>query len=669
MPLCPPSSLACLLLATTQVGGKLSEALEPRCMSPVFIDRSVNPVADFYRFCNGRWLDQVQIPASETQISATALARMRTAFVVNRMIASLDTAAAPGSPEQLVGDFYRVGANANLAESAGIRPLESELKRIDEVESTRGVMAELGRLHRWDLFGGFSVHTQIDLRDSRKRILSLQQSSLSLLSPEPYLHRGSRSIELLARLKTTIGEILGSIGEPDGAIESDSADILKIEEGLAEAGHHSDQTINPALQSRTIVLAELGNDVPKTDWWAYFDRLGDPLPKRIAVDDIDYLKRFGELLNQVPVASWRAYLKWVLVYGCSPYLSERYASKSNALIQAVRGQQQAGSREEGVLAQTDICLGSEVGYLLARTGYADGAKEKILPLVNAVKRALKETIGMSAWLSPGAKAKALDKLERLQVSVGFPEHWRNSSSLVIKQDSYVQNVLRAHEFSFQRRLDELDRPVDRSSWFISPYRVDAYYSKSLNMIVLPAGILQPPFFDPDGDPAANFGAIGSVIGHEFTHAFDDEGRRFDADGNLNDWWSRTDEVRFKRYEDGIVSQFEAYNPLENTKVDGRLTLAENIADLGGVKVAFKAYQAYEAANGSHKQDGFTGNQRFFISFGQLLRSKIRPETMRFGLENDSHAPPRFRVNGVVQNIPEFWKAFNVDPPGPVLTIW
>ena len=671
MPLCPLCHLACLAVVASQTNGHLREILEPHGMSPIFMDRSINPIVDFYRYSNGTWLDNVQIPQSESQVSASGQARRRNAGIVRQLIevVASEPASAPGSLDQLVGDFYRVGMDVQLAERVGMRPLDEEIRRISAIETTRDVMAELGRLHRWSIFAGFAVHPQFDPTDSTHKILAIGAGAFSLQSPSPYLLSDSKSLELQAILRRSVRNSLSSLGQSPDTQAQATQEVVAIEKGLAQAAHHPDEGSDPSLGGQSMTLAQLGAEVPRIDWRVYFERLGAPDPKKVTVADLTFFKGFGKLLTDLPVSNWKSYLKWALVYSAGPFLSEQFASDAFRLQSAVNGQQQSKSREESVLTQTDACLGNELSQLLARTQFSLDAKDKALSLVQAIREALHDSIISSSWMSAIAKGKAVEKLDRMQVSLCYPEHWRRTDGLSIKSDSYVQNVFRAREFEFQRQLNGLTNPVDRAEWEVNAYRVDAYYSKSLNAIVLPAGILQPPYFDLDGDAATNFGALGAVIGHEFMHAFDDEGRKCDAQGNHNDWWCKADEVRFKQYEEGIVSQYEAYNPLDKLKIDGRLTLAENIADLGGVKVAYRAFKQYEARHGLQTKDGLTPDQRFFISFAQVLRSKIRPETMRYGLENDAHAPPQFRVNGVLQNIPEFWKAFNADPPGPVLTIW
>lgn len=671
MPFCLLSHLACLAVATSQSSVPLREILEPHGMSPLFIDRTINPVTDFYRYSNGIWLDNVRIAQSESQITAAGQARQRNAGIVRQLIQRAATQSTQefGSPDQQVGDFFRVGMDEQLAERVGIRPLEEELRRIGAIETTRDVMAELGRLHRWSIFACFSAHPEFDPTDSTHKIITIHAAGLSLQSPDPYLLSDLKSIELRATYRSTVQKTLRSIGESPDSLAKSSENLLSIEETLARAAHTADRVPDLANELYPMKLADLDEEVPNVDWRLYFDRLGAPNPRLVRIGNLAYLKAFGKMLSEVPVSVWKSYLKWSLVNGAAPFLSDQFASEAFHLQSAVSGQQMARSREENVLSQTDASLGSELGQLLSRTEFSLDAKEKALSMVQTIRAALRDTISNSDWLSTVAKSKALEKLDGMRVSVCYPEHWRDTTGLSVKTDSYVENVFRAREFEFQRGLDCLAKPADRSEWEVNAYRVDAYYSKSLNMMVLPAGILQPPFFVLGGDEASNYGSLGAVIGHEFMHAFDDEGRKYDAQGNRNDWWCKSDEVRFKLYEEGMVSQFQGYNPMDKLKIDGRLTLAENIADLGGVKVAYRAFKKVEAREGSQTKNGLDADQRFFISFAQIFRSKIRPEVMRYGLENDAHSPPQFRVNGVLQNMPEFWKAFNSEPPGPVLSIW
>ncbi len=307
--------------------------------------------------------------------------------------------------------------------------------------------------------------------------------------------------------------------------------------------------------------------------------------------------------------------------------------------------------------------------MFAKTQYAVSAKPKVLSMVQNIRAALRDTILELDWMAPSTKAKAIEKLEAIQVFVGCPDHWRDMAGLVVSDDSYLHNVFRAREFEFQRRLDSVSKPTDRSLWSIAPYAVDARYSTSRNEIVLPAGLFQPPYFDIHADDASNYGSLGAVIGHEMMHGFDNQGRRFDADGNFNDWWSESDSNHFEERQQKLISQYDAYKMSDKQKVNGKLTLQENTADLGGLSVAYRAFKKSQTSEATALKDGYTPDQRFFIAFGQLFRAKYRPEAERLNLETNPHSPSQFRVNGVLQNMPQFWKAFNVPAPSTLLRIW
>ncbi len=671
MPLCPIGPLACLALAFTQTARPLVEINEPHGMSPLFLDRTVQPTVNFYRFANGTWLDNIQIAPSESQTSASSQARQKNAGIMQQIICStsLNPNVEMGSIEQIVGTFYRVGMDRNLAEQLGARPVEPELARIQAIETRRDVMAELGKLHRWSVFAGFSARFQMDPSDATHRLICLGTGNLSLTRPEWYAASGPKGLEYQSHLRRTVEQMFRLLGDSADTLASSAASVVSIESKLARAIGIVGGAKPLSEPVGKMKMWQLGAAVPKVDWWIYFDHLGLPLPKSVTVDNPSYLATFGDILQSATISDLKNYLRWTLISASTPYLSRPFRECLFDLQRTLNGQSEIESREQFVLSQTDVCLSPELGQLLIRTQYGVSSQEPALAMVSRIREALRSSISDAAWLSPDAKSKALDKLNQIHVSVGYPDRWRKTEGLVMKSDSFWSNAFRTREFEFQRSLNALANPVDRTEWNCSPYRVDAFYSASLNHLILPAGILQPPYFTVEGDQASNYGSLGAVVGHEFMHAFDDEGRKIDAEGNQNDWWSPTDEKRFRQFEGSMVSQFDGYQATPRQHISGLRTLAENIADLGGLQLAYKAFQHQESMHPSSTIAGLTPEQRFFVAFGQIHRSKIRPEQMQLGLEHDPHSPPEYRVKGALQNVPEFWKAFHVPNPVGMHPIW
>ena len=636
-----------------------------------FMDRRVSPIEDFYRFANGHWLDSVSIPKSAAEISATAQARARTEDLIWRLIVPTlsDDSSPVGSPEQIVGQFLRSGLDESALERQGSRPIQAELDRIAGIQSRSDVMGEIARLHRWAIPAVFRVGVGFDYYDSRHRMLCLTQGGLTLQSRDPYLSDDSHSANLKRRFQLVVQKTFSLLGDDPTTLEHSSQRVLAIEKRLAEAFVSEPQASSVEHNFHRVRFSDLKSLTPGIDWSRYFYEIGAKESWTVNIEQPAYFKSIGKLIQQVSVRDWKTYLRWRFMDAVSPFLASDFVMQNFELNSALTGQQLQRSRAESVLEEADRCLGSELGQLLEKTGFGINCKPKVLAMVANIRACLHSTISGLDWMSAKTKATALDKLERLRVQVCYPDSWPDTSKLVLEDGSFVQNVLRARDFEFQSRLDNILKPSDPAEWDIRAYAVDARYRPSLNTVLLPAGLLQPPYFDIYADDASNYGSIGIVIGHELMHAFDGRGSKFDADGNLKNWWSPEDTALYKRHQTALSDQFSDYSLPNQLKVDGRLTLEENVADLGGLTIAYGALERLSADRKLPGKDGFSPEQRFFLSFAQLFRSKRRPESQQLLLATDMHTPPEFRVKGVLQNVPEFWKAFHAAPPLSGNTIW
>ncbi len=664
------SQIACLAVATLHVGYS-SQLQGFRSSTPEYLDRTMSPLVDFYRFSNGAWLDKVQIGVTESEISALGVVRNRNGSIVRRLISdAVDRLGqTPTASQRLVAEFFLTATDENRAEQEGLRPIQDELSRISAIETRRDIMAELGRLHRRQIWAGFSTVVQFNPLDSSQKVLCLQEPTLSLRHPSPYNVSTPKSLEALSTLRKVAVKSFVNLGQSPSEAQESAASSIEFERVLARAGTKTESDHEQDEVSAPIKLTSLGHAVKNVDWWIYFEHLGRPQPRMLRTSNMDCLKAFGRLVREAPIVQWKNYLRWLLLLDTGPLLSKSYAANSFLVQSAASGQPETQTREQIAVNQTSACLGDELGQLFAQSSYSVFRRDKVEAMVNSIRLALRETISESTWLSSVAKTKAIEKLDLLRVNIGYPDKWRDSEGLDTSHDSFAQNVLSAREFAFQQSLEQIDRPSDRNEWMARSFSSDARYNTNLNLITLPAGIFQAPYFDPDADDARNYGALGAVVGHELMHAFDDRGRKYDGKGNLNGWWCKADELRFKEYEDGLAAQYEKYLPIADAHINGRSTLAENIADLGGMKIAYRAFRKVQSAKRNVSSGEFTPDQRFFISYGQLFRCKMRPEVLRLGLETDAHAPPQFRVKGVLQNMPEFWKAFHSAPPISHLTIW
>jgi putative endopeptidase len=435
---------------------------------------------------------------------------------------------------------------------------------------------------------------------------------------------------------------------------------MRLETALAQGSKTTVDLRDPVANYHKMPMADVQKLMPNFPWPAYFTGLGLAPPAEVDVGQPEFFQTFDGLLASASVADWRAYLRWHLLHATAPYLSESFVNENFTFNgRVLTGAFELRDRWKRVLGTIDGQIGEDLGQLYVGEYFPPRAKARMLQLVGNLRAALRERLQQVEWMDDQTRAAAILKLDALGVKIGYPNKWRDYSTLRVDRGSYVLNVLRAQEFNVRRDLSKIGRPVDRAEWQMTPPTVNAYYDTSMNEIVFPAGVLQPPLFDPKADDALNYGAIGAVIGHEMTHGFDDSGRQFDAHGNLSDWWTPASAARFKALAAGIIRQFNAYVAIDDLHVNGELTQGENIADLGGVKIAYAALQKAQAGKPRVKIGGFTPEQRFFLSFAVAWRENIRPETLRLLTNTDPHSPPRFRTDGPLSNLPEFAQAFAV----------
>jgi predicted metalloendopeptidase len=446
---------------------------------------------------------------------------------------------------------------------------------------------------------------------------------------------------------------------PAGA-QAGAATVMRLETALAQASKTNVDLRDPVANYHKLPLADVRLLTPAFDWSVYFAGLGLEAPPVVDVGQPDFFRAFNGLLVSTPVADWRVYLHWHLLHAAAPYLSASFVQENFSFYgRTLNGTLELRERWKRVLGTIDGSVGEALGQLYVAEYFPPQAKARMLKLIGNLRAALRDRIAAVTWMDAPTRAAALTKLDALGVKVGYPDKWRDYRQLRIDRGSYVLNVFRAQEFNVRRDLRKIGHPTDRTEWQMTPPTVNAYYDSSMNEIVFPAGILQPPFFDAKADDAVNYGGIGAIIGHEMTHGFDDQGRQFDLHGNLSDWWSPASATRFKALAAGIIAQFNAYQVEPDLHVNGELTQGENIADLGGVKIAYAALEKALAGKPRPKIGGFTPEQRFFLSFATIWRENDRPESLRLQVNTDPHSPPRFRADGPLSNLPEFARAFNV----------
>jgi len=653
----------CCAVLPVAFAGEIEVKPQEKPIDPANMDFSVKPWENFYQYANGGWLKNHPIPADYSSWGAfTELAERNNAALHRIMEEAAATKDAPkGSPTQMVGDFYASGMDEAAIEKAGIQPIEPELKRVAAIKNTSDLAAALARWMELGATAGFYFGSDQDAKDSESVIGICWQGGLGLPDRDYYLNDDEDSRNLRAAYVEHIAKMLALIGEEDP--QAKARTILDFETRLAEASMSKVLCRDPDATYHKMTFDEVRKLMPGFDWGAFLAELKIDAPPEVNVAQPEFFSALSKAVQEVSLEDWKTYLRWHLVSAAAPYLGRAFVDESFDFYgRELTGVEELKPRWKRVMATVDDCIGEAVGQLYVRENFSSEAKKQALELVENLREALRDRIKELDWMSDETKQAALRKLDGFRVKIGYPDKWRDYSGLEINRDSYVENVFRANAFEFHRDLAKIGKPVDRDEWHMTPPTVNAYYNASMNEIVFPAGILQPPFFDPKADDAVNYGGIGSVIGHEMTHGFDDSGRKFDADGNLRNWWTEEDLRNFEARSQAIIDQFDGYTVIDGLNIDGRLTAGENIADLGGLKIAEAALRkSLEGKPEPPKIDGFDWRQRFFLSFAQVWRTNQRDEEMKLRLKTDPHSPPQYRVMGTLANLPEFFEAFGAPP--------
>ncbi|PZR76636.1 MAG: hypothetical protein DLM73_01935 [Chthoniobacterales bacterium] len=642
------------------------------------MDTAVKPGDDFYLYANGSWIKNNPIPPEFSRWAAfNELAEKN-----NDALHEIAEKAAGGAPKdskkkaekpasadmQKVGDFYASGMDEATVDAAKAKPLADEMKRIDAMKDRKDLLKEIGRFHSMQLHALFFFLSGQDDKDSTKVIAQAYQGGLGLPDRDYYTKEDDASKKLRDQYVEHVAKMLTLAGAPADQAAADAKKIMELETSLAKPARTRVELRDPQKNYNKMKLADLQKLMPDFNWADYFKEIKLPAPADVNVGQPDFFKAAGEVFKTVSVDDWKPYLRWHLIHDMAPTLSNDFVNENFRFFEAtLRGTKQIKLRWKRVVTKTDDELGEALGKLYVAERFPPEAKARALEMVNNLKEALAERIKTLDWMDEPTKQEALKKLAAFTVKIGYPDKWRDYSALKIDRTSYAQNVMRGDMFEVDRQLKKIGKPVDRTEWGMTPPTVNAYYNPNMNEIVFPAGILQPPFFDPKADDAVNYGGMGAVIGHEMTHGFDDQGRQYDAVGNLRDWWSPASAEAYKKRSQAVVDQYKAYEPLPGQHINGELTQGENIADIGGVKLAFMALQKAIAKKGPQpKIDGFTPEQRFFLGFAQIWRNNQRDEDLKLRLNTDPHSPGRFRTIGPLSNFVEFQKAFDIPDGSPMI---
>ena len=637
---------------------------EERAINLSNMDTTVNPGDNFYQYVNANWLKNNPVPEDKSYYGAFTELRDKSIEDQKKMINKLiKQKNKEGTNAQKIADFYSLGMDTNKINELGIKPLQKEFDAIKSIKTTDDLIDGIAHLHSIGISAAYNFDAEQDLKNSEMVITWLDQGGLGLPDRDYYLEDTNRSKEIRKEYVKHIVKMFQLIGLNKDIATQNSLAIMDIETSMARASMSRLKRRNPNNLDHKMTMKELTDLTPNLNWKRYFSQIGLEKIDELNIASPKFISEINNMISEVSIDDWKIYLQWNLINRAANYLNSEIENEDFTFyVKVLSGQDKMKPRWERVLNSTNRAMGFAVGELYVEKYFPPESKERMLKLVMNLKEVLGERIQDLDWMEEKTKEKALEKLGKFNVKIGYPDKWRDYGKFAIEDDSYVKNYLRANEFEFNRQLNKIGKPVDKDKWGMYPQTVNAYYHPLLNEIVFPAAILQPPFFYKDADDAVNYGAIGVVIGHEMTHGYDDSGRKFDSNGNLNDWWTKQDAEKFNKRTQVVVEQFNKFTVLDSFNVSGELTLGENLADYGGLTISFNAFmKTFDNKEKPGKIDGFTPEQRFFLSYAKVWRNNIRDKLAQRLIKEDVHSPGKYRVNGGVANIDAWYEAFNIQP--------
>jgi putative endopeptidase len=632
-----------------------------------YLDRSIDPAADFYSFADGQWVKDNPVPADKARWGSFVQLAERNSYLIHALLEEAAAGDYPkGTPRGEAGDFYASAMDTDRLEQLRFQPIAADLKRIDDVNSTDDLFHLLGALHDKGLVGMFRAEVSPDARRSSIYALELDQGGLSLPDRDYYLKEAF--VKQRQAYREHVAKMFALLGETPEESAAHAGIVLDMETELAKASRTRVDLRDPNKNYNKFTKAELLGKNPAIDWQVYLaERHLEQVPYAV-IGQPEFFEAVDKLVTARPLSDWRVYLRWQVLHASAPFLCRDAEEENfNFFGKVLSGQPEQEPRWKRAFRALDSGIGEPVGELYVEKYFPPEAKTRMQDLVENLKAVFRDHLEKVVWMTEATRAKALAKFTRFTQKIGCPDKFRDYSSVEIKRDDYLGNVRRAAAFEQHRQFARVGQPVDRTEWHMTPPTVNAYFNPLQNEIVFPAGILQPPFFDVTQDDAVNYGAIGVVIGHEITHGYDDEGRKYDAEGNLNEWWTTEDSKEFDARAQKVVDEYNAFEPLPGVHVNGKLTLGENLADLGGVSIAYDALERDLARDPSKRKDidGFTPEQRFFLSFAQVWRTNIREAEARRLVTVDPHSPGRFRAEGPLVNYQQFFDAFHIKAGDPM----
>ncbi len=642
------------------------ELLQPIRFTAADIDPDLNACVDLGAHTNRKWLAANPIPPDQTRWGAFGVLAERSLQVQRQLAEQVAAKPAPAGIEKIVADFWATGMDEAKLNADGIKPLESRLAEIDALTDGPSVAAYLRTVAARGENPVFEFGPEADFNDSTMNMGYAMQGGLSLPDRNYYFDADKKDIR--DAFVGHVARVLELSGVPATDAALQARDVMAMETRLARVSKSQEEiSRDVSLYYNPVTLVEADKLAPNFPWSSFFDAQQIPAPEKFSLAMPDFHREVSRMLADVPVAQWQGYLRFHLVDAASPYLSDAFTQQRFEFYnKTLRGQAEQRPRWKRVLAVVEDSAGEAMGQLYVQVAFPPESRARMDELVGNLSAALKTRIQNLTWMSDATKARALEKWAAFTPKIGYPSKWRDWSGLQTARDSYFENAMAAAAFNHRWQIGKIGKPVDKTQWDMTPQTVNAYYHPLLNEIVFPAAILQPPFFDPEADDAVNYAAIGGVIGHELTHGYDDQGSRFGPGGNFEQWWTPEDEKQFKALTARLVKQYDAYEVAPGLKVNGNLTLGENIADLGGLSIAWDALQRASEGKADPKVDGLSREQRFFYSWAAIWRSQDRPETLKVQLASDPHAPATTRVNGPVTNHPAFAAAFGCKDTDPMV---
>lgn len=624
-----------------------------------YMDTTVSPRENFYLFANGGYINKTEIPAEESRWGVFNELRDEADLRVRKILeeAGANEDAVAGSLEEKISLFYKSGMDTESISKAGLSALDSEMGRINDIQNLEDLFTTLGYFHRHSMYAGFVTYVGQDDKNSDRFIMNLVQGGMGLPDRDYYLLDDGDKIELREKYLNYLTELFSLMGEESASEQAKL--IMDMETTMATASMNRLERRDPYKTYNLMTIADL-KKIADLPWEAYFASVGLADPGEFNVGQVDFFKGLKANTKKYSLDQWKTYLRLSIVRSNAAFLSDDLVQTNFEFYgKALEGKEENKERSKRIVEHTNGALGMGIGKLYVDRHFSPKAKEMALDMVDNILAIMKERLSNLEWMSEETRGQAINKLNTILPKIGYPDEWRDYGGMEIKDQAYVKNIMAARKFNFQFRLDKIGKPVDKTEWGMSPQTVNAYYNPSKNEIVFPAGILQAPFFDEKVAPALNYGGFGAVIGHELTHAFDDQGSKFDADGNLENWWTEADLENFQSRSQMVAKQYSEYVVLDSIHVNGELTLGENIADIDGLRISYYAWK--RSLNGKEvaDKDGYTANQRFFINYGQLWSSLMRPEALKLMVNTNPHSPAVWRVNGSTSSLTEFYEAFGI----------